>query len=146
MTVSDLNVQPGSATYLGAVLDENGCNFAVHCPNADLVQLCLFSSEDEVEIAVIDVPAKTGKVWHCYIEGIQAGQLYGYRTSGGNKEATGFHFMPEKLLIDPYAKKLSRPMFWDAKLYSGDSQKMVAKSVVVANSAWQDRPAKPIRL
>ena len=75
MTVSDLNVQPGSATYLGAVLDENGCNFAVHCPNADLVQLCLFSSEDEVEIAVIDVPAKTGKVWHCYIEGIQAGQL-----------------------------------------------------------------------
>ncbi|MEI8650441.1 alpha-amylase family glycosyl hydrolase [Paraglaciecola sp. Hal342] len=51
--------------------------------------------------------------------------------------------MPEKLLIDPYAKALSRPMFWDAKLYAGDSQKMVAKSVVVANSGKQERPAKP---
>ena len=34
-------------------------------------------------------------------------------------------------------------MFWDAKLYAGDSQKMVAKSVVVANSGKQERPAKP---
>ncbi|MGY0600421.1 MAG: glycogen debranching protein GlgX [Paraglaciecola chathamensis] len=143
MTAVNYRVQSGSALFLGAVLDEGGCNFAVHCPNADSVKLCLFSEKDEEQIAIIDMPAKTGKVWHCYVEGIQAGQLYGYRTSGADHDASGSRFLPEKLLIDPYAKALSRPMFWDAKLYAGDSQKMVAKSVVVANSGKQERPAKP---
>lgn len=143
MTGVNYRVQSGTSTYLGAVLDENGCNFAVHCPNAESVKLCLFSSKDEEQIAIIDMPAKTGKIWHCYIEGIQANQLYGYRTSGGSKDTPGFHFKPEKLLIDPYAKSLSRPMHWDAKLYAGDSQKMIAKSVVEANILATDRPAKP---
>ena len=94
MTAVNYRVQSGSALFLGAVLDEGGCNFAVHCPNADSVKLCLFSEKDEEQIAIIDMPAKTGKVWHCYVEGIQAGQLYGYRTSGADHDASGSRFLP----------------------------------------------------
>lgn len=45
---------------------------------------------------------------------------------------------PQKLLIDPYARALSRATHWDDKLYEGDSAAMVAKSVVVDDTFdWQ---------
>lgn len=47
-------------------------------------------------------------------------------------------FNPQKLLIDPYAKALSRPTYWDEALYQGDSAGMIAKSVVVDDRFdWQ---------
>jgi glycogen operon protein len=63
------------------------------------------------------------------VRGVKAGQRYGYRVHGTSQE--GMLFDPDKLLIDPYAKALSRPTHWDDALYQGDSAAMVAKSVVV---------------
>jgi isoamylase len=132
MKQQEMSLAPGRPHPLGATLTEDGCNFAIHCPNAEQVQLCLFHADTEEQIAVIDMPAKTGKIWHGFIANIKVGQLYGYRTMGKNIPGTGFEFDPEKLLIDPYTKALNRPAIWNAKQYNGDSQFMVPKSVVTA--------------
>jgi len=92
------------------------------------------------------MPAKTGKIWHCFVENLNAGQLYAYRTSGDNHAHQGLHFNPQKLLIDPYAKALNRPLVWNARQYEGDSQFMVSKSVVVAQQPANDtlKPHTPL--
>lgn len=142
MSFNDLSVDAGSAHPLGATYTEQGCNFAIHCPDADKVTLCLFSSETEEQVALIELPSKTGKVWHGLIRGIQPGQLYGYRTEGKNLPEMGRMFDPDKLLIDPYAKRINRPAVWNARQYEGDSQFMVPKSVVVESGVaptWVNR-------
>ena len=92
------------------------------------------------------MPAKTGKIWHCFVENLSAGQLYAYRTSGEDHAHQGLHFNPQKLLIDPYAKALNRPLVWNARQYEGDSQFMVSKSVVVAQQPANDtlKPHTPL--
>lgn len=146
MMIHAWQVSFGQPFPFGAKLTPSGCNFVVHAPDADGVDLCLFNEKEE-QIAVIPMPAKSGKVWHCHIDDIKAGQYYGYRTQGKNEPALGFRFDPDKLLIDPYAKALSRYAAWDAQKYQGDSAPMVPKSVVTDNSFdWQkvSKPSYPI--
>ncbi len=137
-------VTAGKPHPLGASLTADGVNFVVHAPDADSVELCLFDQNEE-QTAVVPMPAKSGKVWHCHIQGIGAGQYYGYRTRGRNQPELGLRFDPQKLLVDPYAKKLSRPADWDFEQYQGDSQAMIPKSVVVDDRFdWQGVPAPDI--
>jgi isoamylase len=131
MVTSEYVVTAGRPHPLGATLTKAGCNFAVHSPNADAVQLCLFHADTEEQLQTISLEHKTGKIWHIHVAGINAGQLYGYRTSGKQLPEMGLLFNPKKLLIDPYAKRINRPTVWDRKQYKGDSQFMVPKSVVV---------------
>lgn len=138
--IHDVNL--GRPFPLGATPDEKGCNFAVTCPDARAVVLCLFHPETEETLDEIVMPAKTGEVWHIHISDLSVGQLYAYRVDRGEEN---LHYSPtDKLLIDPYAKQLSRPMHWDARQYKGDSQFMMAKCVVVAqHDTAAKRPAKP---
>ena len=136
-------VSAGAAYPLGANHSATGCNFAVHCPDATEVILCLFTRETEEQIATFSMPGKTGKVWHCHITGIEAGQLYGYRTKGEQQAKVGWLFDENKLLIDPYAKALNRPTSWNERQYHGDSQFMVAKAVVCAPRETRGRCPKP---
>ncbi|GAA0347753.1 glycogen debranching protein GlgX [Bowmanella denitrificans] len=128
--ISSQLVSCGLPKPLGAVPTASGCNFAVHAPNAERVVLCLFHADTEEPLLEIDLPAKTGKIWHGHIEGIQAGQLYGYRVHGPSRGDTGHCFTPEKLLIDPYARRLNRPLVWNARQYQDDSQFMIPKAIV----------------
>ena len=137
-------VSEGAAHPLGATLTGDGCNFAVHCPNATQVQLCLFNKDTEEQMAVILLPAKTGKVWHGFIEGVVEGQLYGFRTCGENNAQLGLQFDSQKLLIDPYVKALNRPLVWNAQQYVGDSQFMISKGIVLKPSESRGRVLKPV--
>lgn len=127
------NVFDGHCSVLGANIESNGCNFAVHCPDAKQVFVCLFEGPTESQIACIPLPAKTGKIWHGFISGVAAGQYYGYRTVGTNKAELGLLFDFEKLLIDPYAKAINRPVTWNAQQYEGDSQAFLPKSMAIKN-------------
>jgi len=40
---------------------------------------------------------------------VTAGQIYGYRVAGPFDPARGLRFDPDKLLLDPYGKCVSRP-------------------------------------
>ncbi len=106
-------VWPGTPYPLGATWDGEGVNFAIFSEHAEAVELCLFDSNDSSrEIARIKMLEQTDYVWHCYLPGIQPGQLYGYRVHGPYAPEHGHRFNPHKLLIDPYAKALSSTIAW----------------------------------
>lgn len=132
---------------LGATLDAQGCNFAVFAGSAKNVELCLFD-EYENELARFVLPCQYGAFHYGYIRGIKAGQLYGYRVYGEFHPEFGQVVLPNKLLIDPYAKAINRPQVWNPQLYENEDGSMIAKSVVIDDQFdWQGvtKPDIPIR-
>ncbi|MEX3017844.1 glycogen debranching protein GlgX [Gymnodinialimonas hymeniacidonis] len=109
-------IQPGRPTPLGATPDEDGINFAIFSRHATKVVLCLFDEAGR-EIENIALPEREGHVWHGYLPGLQTGQQYGYRMDGPYAPAEGHRFNPHKLLIDPYAKRLTGHPKWNEALY-----------------------------
>lgn len=106
-------ITAGLPTPLGATFDGAGVNFAVFSQHAERVVLCLFDARGRE--TRIDLPEREGHVWHGYISGLRPGQKYGYRVHGPYAPQEGHRFNPNKLLIDPYAKRLSgKPVNHDA--------------------------------
>ena len=111
-------VLPGSPFPLGAHPMNDGVNFALFSENATGVELCLFDSkEDSEESYIIQVMEVTHNIWHAFIPGIKAGQLYGYRVHGPYEPQKGYRFNPNKLLIDPYAKAIAGTIQWDKAVF-----------------------------
>jgi len=145
MTAAVLQPWPGSAYPLGATFDGTGTNFALFSEVAERVELCLFD-EDGTETRV-SLPEVDGFVWHGYLPTVGPGQHYGYRVHGPYDPSAGLRCNPAKLLIDPYAKALSRSaesaVDWDESLFAyrfndpsqrndTDSAPHMPKSVVVS--------------
>ena len=87
-------------------------NFAVFSEHASRVTLCLFSEDGRTEAQRLDLPERDGDVWHGYVPGLLPGQLYGLRVDGPYAPREGHRFNPNKLLIDPYAKRLTGHPIW----------------------------------
>ena len=100
-------VTAGELSPLGAHCDRTGANFALFSAHATKVELCLFDDQGAQEIARVRLE-QTGNLWHCHVNGLGAGQRYGYRVHGPHDPARGHRFNAYKLLIDPYAKALDR--------------------------------------
>ncbi|MFV0244294.1 MAG: glycogen debranching protein GlgX [Qingshengfaniella sp.] len=153
----DLKMTAGRAYPLGATFDGEGVNFAIFSQHATRLTLCLFSDEDDRECQV-DLPERDGDVWHGYLTGIRPGQRYGYRAHGPYRPDQGHRFNPNKLLVDPYAKRLTGHLRWhdalmgytpgaarlDLSFDPRDSAPYMAKSVVVDPSfCWgEDHPPR----
>ncbi len=121
-----MRIWPGKPYPLGATLDAEGVNFALFSRNAQAVELCLFDSPSaDRESVRLKLPEQTDMVWHGYVPGLKAGQLYGYRVHGPYEPARGHRFNPNKLLLDPYARVLGRDVVWDDAMFGyviGDAQ------------------------
>ena len=105
-------IQPGKTHPLGATWDGRGTNFALFSAHAEKVELCLFDKEGRREIERIALPERTDDVWHGYLADVIPGQLYGYRVHGPYDPENGHRFNPNKLLLDPYAKRLGGQFIW----------------------------------
>lgn len=115
-------VLAGHPYPLGATPDKNGTNFALFSANALRVDLCLFSDDGGEELQRISLPEFTDDVWHGYIPGVKPGDLYGYRVDGPYEPHKGHRFNSEKLLLDPYAKKLHGEFTWSDTHLAYDPQ------------------------
>ena len=104
---SDKQTSVGNCYPLGASLTDDGVNFALYTKNAREVYLLLFDDPQGAPTDVIKLATRTKFVWHTFVHGLKAGQLYGYRVSGDFDPARGLRFNEHKLLIDPYAKALT---------------------------------------
>lgn len=111
-------LEAGSAYPLGAHFDGLGVNFAVFSANADSIDLCIFDPSGKRQIACLPLPEWTDEVWHGYLPGAKPGLLYGFRAHGRYEPEKGHRFNPHKLLLDPYAKKLSGTLRWTDALHS----------------------------
>jgi glycogen operon protein len=154
-----ITIYPGNAFPLGATWNGEGVNFALFSENAERVELCLFKDkDDDVADVTIDLPERTGRIFHGFIPDLGPGQLYGYRVYGPYEPVQGHRFNPNKLLIDPYSKALAGNIKWNDALFgyeighpeldlsfsTTDSAPYLPKCVVVApNFDWEgDAPLK----
>ena len=74
--------------------------------------MCLFDGQGRRELERIELPERTEDVWHGYLNDVSPGQLYGYRVHGPYEPEHGHRFNPNKLLIDPYARRLAGRLVW----------------------------------
>ena len=130
---------------LGATCGEGGVNFAVFASHAEQVEVCLFDPTGTHEERRIPLPARSDDVWHGFVPGIGPGTRYGLRVHGPYDPQQGWRCNPHKLLLDPYARALDRPLrgaAWqyayplgqekrDLQLDAQDNAAQAAKCVVV---------------
>ncbi len=105
-------VWPGQPYPRGATWDGEGVNFSLFSANAGKVELCLFDPTGRHEVQRIELRERTDEVWHCYLPEARPGLLYGYRVHGPYRPELGHRFNPNKLLIEPYAKRLEGALLW----------------------------------
>lgn len=87
--------------------------------HAEAVEVCLFdSAEDALPSAAVELPGRTGGIFHGHVEGVTAGQHYGYRVTGPWNPPHGHRFDPCKVLLDPYARAVARWPSWGPPVYS----------------------------
>ncbi|GKT21149.1 glycogen debranching protein GlgX [Acidovorax sp. SUPP3334] len=110
-------VEPGSHWPQGATASRHGVNFAVYAPSAEKVEVCLFSDDDQ-ETARITLPCLSRDIWHGLVKGLKVGQRYGLRVHGPYEPANGQRFNSSKLLLDPYAQALDRPVLGHAEQFA----------------------------
>lgn len=131
------DVAVGRSAPLGATLVDGGVNFSVFSRHASRVELLLFDRIDAIHPArVIEIPSATNRTldyWHVCVEGIEPGQLYGFRMYGPFDPQRGLRFDPEKVLLDPYGRGVAIPESYSrsAATISGDNAATAMKSVVL---------------
>jgi isoamylase len=109
--------QIGAAHPLGATWDGEGTNFAVFAGHADRVEICFFDASGRHELRRYSLSECTDGVWHAYLSGVLPGQLYGYRAQGPYEPERGHRYNPNKLLLDPYARRIAGALRWSDALY-----------------------------
>ncbi|HEX3648675.1 MAG TPA: glycogen debranching protein GlgX [Pseudonocardiaceae bacterium] len=100
-----MQVLAGHPFPLGAHPEAGGVRFAVASAVADAVEVCLIGeggSERRIELT-----ERTFGVWHGLVPGVTTGQRYGFRVHGPYEPVHGLRCNPAKLLIDPYATRIS---------------------------------------
>ncbi|WP_444451612.1 glycogen debranching protein GlgX [Rhodobacter capsulatus] len=144
-----MRIGPGRPEILGAVPVCGGVNFALFSAHAEKVELCLFEGEREIRLPL---PERAGDVWHGFVPGAKNGAEYGYRVYGPWAPEIGHRFNPSKLLVDPYARALSRPLIWSQQMQGGvgstrpdrrDSASATARGIVceIIKPHWE-RPSR----
>jgi len=102
---------------MGASWDGLGVNFAVFSAHAELIELCVFDPTGRRELGRLELPCCTDEVFHGYLPQAKPGTIYGFRAHGPYQPEAGHRFNPNKLLLDPYAKKLMGELQWSDALF-----------------------------
>lgn len=137
-------IRSGHPQPAGASFDGKGVNFTLFSQHAERVELCLFDADGREKR--IDLPARTGDIWHGYLPAIHPGQRYGYRVHGPWAPEQGMRFNPAKLLIDPCAHQVVGEVADDPRYQGGEhtpdeenSGCIAPKCVVLADDFdWED--------
>ena len=108
-TLVDGNYQSAS------VNNSTGVNFSVYAPSASRLFLALFDADGQ-EQQLKMFPSSEG-IWHIYVEGVNAGQLYGFRADGYWSPSSTPRFNKNKLLMDPYAREIRGEVQWSPELF-----------------------------
>src|SRR6202008_3181598 len=151
-------VWPGHPYPRGATWDGEGVNFSVFSANADKVELCIFDPTGRHEVQRIPLRERTDEIWHSYLPEARPGLLYGYRVHGPYAPERGHRFNPNKLLLDPYARRLAGRLVWsdahfgyrtgsareDLSFDRRDNARGMPKAVVVDEAFnWGRRETRP---
>jgi glycogen operon protein len=145
------DVHPGRCHPLGSTVYPDGVNFSLFSRSCYSVELLLFDDPDDARpVRLISLDPKVNKTfyyWHCFVPGIRAGQVYGYRVFGPFDPARGHYYDGKKVLLDPYTKAVAIGNNYDrvAGCKPGDNCSHAAKSVVVDPLDYDWQGDEPLR-
>lgn len=138
-------IEEGFPYPMGVTLTPDGANFTLCSINAEKVELCLFDGDTETRL---ELPSRRGSVFYGFVPGVREGQRYGYRVHGREHAENGSCFNPQKLLIDPYSKKIDgKPVYgneetmaWFRPEDNRDNASVAPKSIVTGDDLfdWED--------
>ncbi len=131
----------GHCRVLGATVEKGGVNFAIWCRDARVMELLLFKDVNDQNPEVIELRAghhRSLYYWHVFVKGLKDGQHYGWRVREVLHNRPGMVFDPQKVLLDPYAKRIVFPEAYDRTLirFAGSNLGFCAKSVVLDLSKY----------
>ena len=137
-----IHIFAGHPEPLGLSVTDGVLNIAVLAPGASSVDFCLF---DELEVPVLRrrLPQCTDGVWHGAMPYASFSKLasvnpqkllYGFRADGEYMPENSVFYDPSKLLLDPYAKQISRPFqphpdLWAPRADAIDTVALVPKAI-----------------
>ena len=132
----DLVPHSGSAEKLGATVLPEGINFAVYSETASALYVSLYDEADR-EIGRFELDGHDDNIHHGFIAGIGPGTKYGLRADGPYDPDQGFNFDPNKLLVDPYARRIDRVFVRSPRLRlpredAVDTAPLMPKAVVMS--------------
>src|SRR5215210_1920720 len=111
-----MRIWPGTQAPLGATFDGVGTNIAVFSDVAEGVAVCVF--DDEGNETCVELPERSGSVFHGYLPDLDAGSRYGFRVRGAYEPAHGLRCNDSKLLLDPYSRAIEGTIEWGQALFS----------------------------
>jgi isoamylase len=143
-------VEAGSAHPLGVAHASDGVNFSLFSEAATEVLLLLFDSAAAVEpvqtIRLDPFQNKTFHFWHVFVRGCGPGIYYAFRIDGPNDPAAGHRFNPNKLLISPYARGISKRLWKRADAIGPqDNLATSMRCAIVDPSAYDWEGDRPLR-
>jgi glycogen operon protein len=126
----------GSAEKLGATVTAEGLNFAVYSEAASALYVSIYDEADR-EIHRFELDGHDDNIHHGLVAGLGPATRYGLRADGPYDPDQGFHFDPNKLLVDPYARRLDRVFVRSPRLRlpredAEDTAPLVPKALVMA--------------
>src|SRR5215475_864017 len=71
----------------------SGVNFALYSKHATEVFLLLFEPAEGEPTDIMQLQHRTKFIWHCFVPGFRAGQLYGYKVRGEYRPEWGCALM-----------------------------------------------------
>ncbi|HEY0918107.1 glycogen debranching protein GlgX [Devosia sp.] len=136
----------GSPSVLGATVTAEGVNFAVYSETASALWVSIYDELDN-EVGRFELDGHDEHVHHGLVAGIGAGVKYGFRADGEYNPDQGYFFDPNKLLVDPYARRLDRVFVRSPRLRlprsdAVDTAPLMPKGIVIGAS---NKPAHPRR-
>jgi len=146
-----MEISQGKSHPLGATVYPEGVNFSVLSKSATAVELLLFDRVDDPRpervISLDPRRNRTYHYWHCFVPGIERGQLYGYRAVGPFDPERGLRFDSQKVLLDPYGRSVATPKGYSRKAASrfGDNTAVAMKGVVVDPITYDWEGDRPLR-
>jgi isoamylase len=146
-----MEIRQGKGHPLGATVYPDGVNFSVFSKSATAIEVLLFDGVDDPRPArIISLDPRQNRTyhyWHCFVPGIEHGQLYAYRAAGPFEAELGLRFDPQKVLLDPYGRSVAVPEKYDHRAGSrpGDNTSVAMKSVVVDPRTYDWEGDVPLR-
>ena len=125
---------------------EQAWNFALYSRAASSVTLLVYGADDVptpiLELAHDPLVHKTGRIWHCMVSAtrVPRAAYYAYKVDGPSGGRN--HFVPAKVLCDPYAHRLHFPATFSREAARGDEPND-GRAVLgrLPRREWGDEPA-----
>ena len=143
-----LTVSDGLPEPLGVSISDGHINIAVLAPAASDLYWCVFDRL-HVELARVRLLRQTEGIWHgavaldelCALPNMDGHHIYyGLRADGEYAPERGLWFDPNKLLLDPYAKRIGAPFQYHPDLAAPrsaqiDTAPLVPKAIISVDAA-----------